>query len=75
MSSNLPPGVTQYMIDQRFGRDDDPKRNREEPVEAAYKCWDCGNPWVVFAFEGIPDSDDHRTCRYCESDRPARRIR
>jgi hypothetical protein len=55
----------------------DPKREREgEMCEAAYRCRECGLPWLIFAVHGEPTDgvDDPRKCRFCE-DGIGRRIR
>lgn len=48
---------------------DHPRREREQPTEAAYRCVnpDCGRPWIVFAVEGEPTDGvvDPRECRFC----------
>lgn len=54
---------------------DHPSRDREQPVEAAYRCRKCDRPWIVFAVEGEPtDGIDPRVCRFCGAG-DARRIR
>lgn len=45
---------------------DHPRRDREEPTEAAYRCRECDRPWIIFAVEGEPaDGVNPRECRFC----------
>lgn len=57
-----------YVFGERSGADlkIHPRRDREEPTEAAYRCRECDRPWIIFAVEGeLADGVNPRECRFC----------
>lgn len=52
------------------------RAERDQPVEAAYRCRECDRPWIIFAVHGEPGDgiDDPKVCRFCGAP-GARRVR
>lgn len=71
--AKLGPDTRSYSIVPRADHPD--RLEREQPVEAGFRCRECDRPWIIFAFEGEPlDGSNPRDCRFCGAGN-ARRIR